>query len=193
MHVLRAEKGYIIVGQETDGTVTPDDVGLGGRSARRSRTSSASARSLRPDLVAPGRKQLVGLLTEDPQTVLEEGAQIVADPAQPMPMPMLGHVTSSYWSASCGRSIALALVAGGRSLIGQTLYATTPAGFAQVGVCESGVLRSHGRARPWLRRPHASLAAPPLARDRGRADSHAQDDAVDHPAAGAACALLTAH
>ena len=30
MHVLRAEKGYIIVGQETDGTVTPDDVGLGG-------------------------------------------------------------------------------------------------------------------------------------------------------------------
>jgi sarcosine oxidase subunit alpha len=28
MHVLRAEKGYIIVGQETDGTVTPDDVGL---------------------------------------------------------------------------------------------------------------------------------------------------------------------
>ena len=29
MHVLRAEKGYIIVGQETDGTVTPDDAGLG--------------------------------------------------------------------------------------------------------------------------------------------------------------------
>ena len=28
MHVLRAEKGYIIVGQETDGTVTPDDLGL---------------------------------------------------------------------------------------------------------------------------------------------------------------------
>jgi sarcosine oxidase subunit alpha len=28
MHVLRAEKGYIIVGQDTDGTVTPDDVGL---------------------------------------------------------------------------------------------------------------------------------------------------------------------
>ncbi|MEK9752288.1 MAG: sarcosine oxidase subunit alpha family protein, partial [Rhodospirillaceae bacterium] len=28
MHVLRAEKGYIIVGQETDGTVTPADVGM---------------------------------------------------------------------------------------------------------------------------------------------------------------------
>jgi Aminomethyltransferase folate-binding domain len=28
MHVLRAEKGFIIVGQETDGTVTSDDAGL---------------------------------------------------------------------------------------------------------------------------------------------------------------------
>ena len=29
LHVLRAEKGYPIIGQETDGTVTPDDLGLG--------------------------------------------------------------------------------------------------------------------------------------------------------------------
>src|SRR5207244_13108202 len=29
MHVLRAEKGYVIVGQDTDGTVTPDDLGMG--------------------------------------------------------------------------------------------------------------------------------------------------------------------
>ena len=65
MHVLRAEKGYIIVGQETDGTVTPDDVGLA-RAGRQgpSRTSSACRSLLRPDLVAPGRKQLVGLVTE---------------------------------------------------------------------------------------------------------------------------------
>src|SRR6476469_6178703 len=34
MHVLRAEKGFIIVGQETDGTVTTDDVGLAGLVAR---------------------------------------------------------------------------------------------------------------------------------------------------------------
>ena len=50
----------------------------------------------RPDTVAKGRKQLVGLLTEDPKTVLHEGAQIVADPDQPKPMTMLGHVTSTY-------------------------------------------------------------------------------------------------
>ena len=76
----------------------------------------------RPDLVRDGRKQLVGLRTNRPSDVLEEGAQIVADPNQPKPMTMLGHVTSAYWSENCGRSIAMALVAGGRERIGQTLY-----------------------------------------------------------------------
>ena len=80
----------------------------------------------RPDLVAEGRKQLVGLKTKDPKVVLEEGAQIVADPNQPVPMKMLGHVTSSYWSENCGHSIALALVAGGQARMGQTLYVPMP-------------------------------------------------------------------
>jgi sarcosine oxidase, subunit alpha len=136
MHVLRAEKGFIIVGQETDGTVTPDDVGLGGLVGK-SKADFVGCRSLkRPDLVAAGRKQLVGLLTDAGEDMLDEGAQIVADPAQPIPMRMLGHVTSSYWSANCGRSIALALVADGRSMLGRKLYATTPAGFTGVQVCE---------------------------------------------------------
>ncbi|MGA2041856.1 MAG: sarcosine oxidase subunit alpha family protein [Roseiarcus sp.] len=134
MHVLRAEKGFIIVGQETDGTVTPDDVGLGGMIAK-AKPDFVGKRSLaRPDLTAPGRKQLVGLLTADPGIVLDEGAQIVADPAHAIPVPMLGHVTSSYWSANCGRSIALALVKDGRALAGRRLHATTPAGFAEVTV-----------------------------------------------------------
>jgi sarcosine oxidase subunit alpha len=135
MHVLRAEKGFIIVGQETDGTVAPDDVGLGGLIGR-AKGDFVGRRSLqRPDLLSPRRRQLVGLLTHDAQTVLEEGAQIVADPVQPVPMRMLGHVTSSYWSAACGRPIALALVEAGRTLPGRTLYATTPAGFTDVEVC----------------------------------------------------------
>ena len=58
--------------------------------------------------------------------MLEEGGQIVADPNQPKPMTMLGHVTSSYWSENCGRSIALALVAGGRARLGETLYIPMP-------------------------------------------------------------------
>ncbi len=122
MHVLRAEKGYIIVGQDTDGTVTPDDAGYGWAVSKK-KTDFVGIRGLkRPDLVREGRKQLVGLLTKDPNEVLEEGGQIVADPNQPKPMTMLGHVTSSYWSENLGRSIAIALVAGGRARLGETLY-----------------------------------------------------------------------
>jgi sarcosine oxidase, subunit alpha len=126
MHVLRAEKGFIIVGQDTDGTVTPYDAGLDWAVGKK-KADFVGKRSLaRPDIVALGRKQLVGLLTDDPNVVLEEGAQIVADPNQPIPMTMIGHVTSSYWSEALGRSIALGLVAGGQGRMGETLYVPMP-------------------------------------------------------------------
>ena len=128
MHVLRAEKGFIIVGQDTDGTVTPDDAGLGWAIGRRKPDFVGKRSLVRPDLVARNRKQLVGLLTHDPKVVLEEGAQIVGDPSQPLPMTMIGHVTSSYWSEALGRSIALALVEGGRMRMGDTLYLPMPEG-----------------------------------------------------------------
>ena len=134
MHVLRAERGFIIVGQETDGTVTPHDLGLEGMIGKAKRDFVGKRSLARPDLALPDRKQLVGLHTVDPALVLEEGAQLVADPGQAVPMTALGHVTSSYYSANCTRSIALALVAGGRARMGQTLHATTPDGFAAVKV-----------------------------------------------------------
>jgi sarcosine oxidase, subunit alpha len=124
MHVLRAEKGFIIVGQDTDGSVTPIDLGLQGMVAetkdflgKRSLTRSDTARS--------DRKQLVGLLTQDPKQVLPEGAQILeADPAT-LPVgqlvPMGGHVTSSYMSPTISRSIALALVQRGHARMGETV------------------------------------------------------------------------
>lgn len=122
MHILRAEKGYIIVGQDTDGTQTPHDAAVGWAVSKK-KTDFVGIRGMRrPDLVAEGRKQLVGLLTKNPNTVLEEGAQIVADPNQPKPMKMLGHVTSSYWSSNLGRSIAMAVVQDGFNLHGKTLF-----------------------------------------------------------------------
>jgi sarcosine oxidase subunit alpha len=125
MHVLRAEKGYIIVGQETDGTVTPDDVGLGWAIGK-SKPDFLGKRSLaRPAMSAIDRKQLVGLLTSDPQVVLDEGSQIMQEPGQRAPVRPMGHVTSSYHSAALGRSIALALVSSGRSRMGETLYVPT--------------------------------------------------------------------
>jgi len=134
MHVLRAEKGYIIVGQETDGTSTPDDVGLSWAIGK-SKADFVGKRSLsRPAMLAPGRKQLVGLLTVDPTVLLEEGAQLVVTPGQSAPMQLIGHVTSAYQSAALGRSIALAMIADGRSRVGQTLYVSMPGGAVAVQV-----------------------------------------------------------
>jgi sarcosine oxidase subunit alpha len=123
MHVLRAEKGYIIVGQETDGTVVPDDVGLAWAVSRATHDFVGKRSLTRPDMLRPDRKQLVGLLAAEP---LEEGAQIVADPNAAIPMPMIGHVTSAYWSETLQRPIALALVANGRARIGQVLHVPMP-------------------------------------------------------------------
>ena len=125
MHVLRAEKGYIIVGQDTDGTVTPYDTGMGWAVGKKKADFVGMRGLARPDLVAEGRKHLVGLLTED-GSKLEEGAQIVFDPNQPLPMTMMGHVTSSYESDAMGQPIALALVAGGQQKMGDTVYIPMP-------------------------------------------------------------------
>ncbi|MCC9620297.1 sarcosine oxidase subunit alpha [Thalassospira sp. MA62] len=126
MHVLRAEKGYIIVGQDTDGTVTPYDAGISWAIGKK-KVDFVGKRGLeRPDLAAPGRKQLVGLLTKDGKTKLEEGAQIVFDPKQSIPMKMVGHVTSSYDSDAAGRPIAFALVEDGHNKMGDTIYIPMP-------------------------------------------------------------------
>lgn len=118
MHVLRAEKGFIIVGQDTDGSVTPVDVGMDWIIGKGK--DFIGRRSLsRSDTRREDRKQLVGLLTEDPKTVLPEGGQIVKDARAATPVPMLGHVTSSYFSAFLNRSIALALVKGGAERHGE--------------------------------------------------------------------------
>ena len=121
MHVLRAEKGYIIAGQDTDGTVTPVDLGMDWILSKKK--DFIGRRSLaRADLARPDRKQLVGLVTEHPDDVLPEGGQVVAVPRAKPPMTMIGHVTSSYHSAALGRSIALALIAGGRSRHGDRVH-----------------------------------------------------------------------
>ena len=125
MHVLRAEKGFIIVGQDTDGSVTPVDLGMNWLlSGEKDFLGKRSLR--RPDCVREDRKQLVGLLSSDNRTVLPEGTQLIDETGQPEPVPMCGHVTSSYRSACLGHPIALALVAGGRGRKGETTHAALP-------------------------------------------------------------------
>jgi sarcosine oxidase subunit alpha len=134
--ILRAEKGYIVVGQETDGTVTPDDLGLG-RMVALAKPDFIGKRSLMmPDLKREGRKQLVGLMSEDPSFRLDEGAQVVAEATPAIGAPALGHVTSSHFSPTLGRSFAMALVAAGRSRIGAGLHVTTMDGSVPARVVE---------------------------------------------------------
>ncbi|GGL89313.1 hypothetical protein GCM10011594_06100 [Nakamurella endophytica] len=123
MHVLRAEKGYPIVGQDTDGTQTPFDLGLGWAVSAKKADYLGKRSHARPDTRRADRKELVGLLPVDTGLLLPEGAQLVDEvPLPPPPVPMLGHVTSSYRSAALGRTFALALLSGGRARIGGTVH-----------------------------------------------------------------------
>ena len=135
MHVLRAERGFIIVGQETDGTTTPQDLGMDWIVSKKKADCLGKRAWSREDTRREDRKQLVGILTDDPKEVLPEGAQLVDKPGRP-PLPMIGHVTSSYASPTLGRSIALALVKGGRARTGQTVYASRDGGFRPCKITE---------------------------------------------------------
>ena len=123
MHVLRAEKGFIIVGQDTDGSMTPADMAMEWVVGKNKSFSFIGQRSLqRSDSIRDDRKQFVGLKTAVATEVIPEGAQIVFDASQQIPMSMQGHVTSSYYSANLGHSIALAVVKGGHKRMGETVY-----------------------------------------------------------------------
>ncbi len=129
MHLLRAEKGFVIVGQETDGTVTPIDLRMDWIVNMNKGDFIGKRSLLRSDTARPDRKHLVGLLTEDPKTVLAEGAQVIATASEPQPpVPMLGWVTSSYHSPNLDRSIAMALVEGGGARMGDVVYVSRSGG-----------------------------------------------------------------
>ena len=135
MHVLRAEKGYPMIGQETDGTVTPLDLGM--QWILSSKKDFLGRRSLRRSaMLDPSRKRLVGLKTEDPEAVVPEGAQILPSPPSGPPETMIGHVTSSYWSATLRRSIALALVTGGRERESHTVHIPLEHGTLRAEICD---------------------------------------------------------
>jgi sarcosine oxidase, subunit alpha len=151
MHVLRAEKGYPIIGQDTDGTVTPQDLGMSWAISKKKPDFVGKRSFARVANQDPLRKHLVGLLPVDRRTVLPEGSQIVEfcldDQLPPPPVPMLGHVTSSYRSAELDRPFALALVKGGRSRIGETVHVPVNGTLVPVEVTGSVLVDPEGARR----------------------------------------------
>ena len=151
MHVLRAEKGYPIIGQDTDGTVTPHDLGMAWAVSKKKPDFIGKRSFSRAENQNPLRKQLVGLLPVDRVTRLPEGSQIVEfctdDALPPPPVPMLGHVTSSYRSAELGRTFALALLKAGQSRIGETLHVPVDGALVPVEVTGSVLVDPEGARR----------------------------------------------
>ena len=151
MHVLRAEKGYPIIGQDTDGTVTPQDLGMSWAVSKKKPDFIGKRSFSRAENQNPLRKQLVGLLPVDRVSRLPEGSQIVefcdGGALPPPPVPMLGHVTSSYRSAELGRTFALALVKAGQSRIGETLHVPVDGALVPVEVTGSVLVDPEGARR----------------------------------------------
>ncbi|MFF9118143.1 sarcosine oxidase subunit alpha family protein [Streptomyces massasporeus] len=148
MHVLRAEKSYIIVGQDTDGTVTPQDAGMSWVVSKQKEFIGKRSFT-RADTARTDRKHLVGLLPRDRTTRLPEGTQLVAPDAslETVPVPMLGHVTSSYHSPALGRPFAIALLSGGRARIGETLLAPVGEDLVPVEVTDCVLYDPEGTKR----------------------------------------------
>jgi sarcosine oxidase subunit alpha len=117
--VLRAEKGYIVIGKDSDGLTLPVDLGVTAP-LRRKKGEFIGRRSLvSPEAQRPDRKQLVGLVVEDGEAPLVTGAHGVEtrDGAKRS----IGYVTSSYVSPGLGRPIALGLIERGASRHGEVI------------------------------------------------------------------------
>ncbi len=121
MDVLRIEKGFVVVGADADGRTTPQDIGFG-RMVSSTKRFVGSHALTRPALHEAGRLQVVGLKPVANDTVLREGAQLIADPDDRGFYKSVGHISSAGFSPTLGRYVALAQVRDGRERTGQTLY-----------------------------------------------------------------------
>jgi sarcosine oxidase subunit alpha len=130
MHVLRMEKGYIVVGQDTEALTTPYDVGLGWLISKKKDFVGRRSHE-RTAVRAADRLQLVGFVRTDAMDVVPEGAALVTELGGSTRR-IDGHVSSSCWSEALGRSLGLALVRAGRTRHGEVLYAPLDHGAASV-------------------------------------------------------------
>ncbi|MFL2823474.1 MAG: sarcosine oxidase subunit alpha family protein [Paracoccaceae bacterium] len=118
LHVMRAEKGFIMIGDETDGTVIPQDLNLDWAISKKKKDYLGKRAHERPFFNNKNRKKLVGLITDKPNLVLPDGAQIIASNHEKKIHMPIGHITSTYFSPSLGYSIAMALIEGGLAHLG---------------------------------------------------------------------------
>lgn len=123
--VLRAEKGFVIVGQDTDGTNSPHDVGMSWVISKLKKDFLGLRSYQLDDFQRDDREELVGIMATDRTSMVRDGAALVSaeDLTAPRPVPTTGHVTGYYDSAALDRTFGLAMVRGGSKRLGEKLYA----------------------------------------------------------------------
>jgi sarcosine oxidase subunit alpha len=121
LHILRAEKGFIMIGDETDGTVIPQDLNLQWALSKKKEDYLGKRAHERSHMADPNRWKLVGLETED-GSVLPDGAYAIAEGTNANGQRNTqGRVTSTYYSANLERGIAMGLVLRGPDRIGEVI------------------------------------------------------------------------
>ncbi|MEN8895142.1 MAG: glycine cleavage T C-terminal barrel domain-containing protein, partial [Yoonia sp.] len=121
LHILRAEKGFIMIGDETDGTVIPQDLNLNWALSKKKTDYLGKRAHARSHMADPNRWKLVGLETLD-GSVLPDGAYAIADGDNANGQRNVqGRVTSTYYSANLERGIAMGLVLHGPDRMGEVI------------------------------------------------------------------------
>ncbi|MEL6171651.1 MAG: glycine cleavage T C-terminal barrel domain-containing protein, partial [Pseudomonadota bacterium] len=120
-HVMRAEKGFIMIGHETDCTVIPQDLGMGWAISKKKEDYLGKRAQERAHMTDPDRWKLVGLQTED-GSVLPDGAYATADGTnENVQRNVQGRVTSTYYSPTLDRGIAMGLIKHGPDRMGEVI------------------------------------------------------------------------
>ncbi|MFN0116452.1 MAG: sarcosine oxidase subunit alpha family protein [Paracoccaceae bacterium] len=128
LHIMRAEKGFIMIGDETDGTVIPQDLNLDWAISKKKPDYLGKRAQERKHMASPDRWKLVGLETPD-GSVIPDGAYAVADGVNANGQRNTqGRVTSTYFSPTLGRGIAMGLVRHGPQRMGEVITFPTTGG-----------------------------------------------------------------
>ncbi len=121
LHILRAEKGFIMIGDETDGTVIPQDLGLNWAISKKKDDYLGKRAQERSHMQDPTRWKLVGLETTDGSTLPDGAYALGEDKNENGQKVVQGRVTSTYHSPTLDRGIAMGLVLHGPDRMGEVV------------------------------------------------------------------------
>ena len=146
LHVMRAEKGFIMIGDETDGTVIPQDLNMQWAISKKKDDFLGKRAHLRSHMSDPSRWKLVGLKTVDPNVIIPDGAYATDGKIRDSGVKnMIGRVTSTYFSPTLNRSIAMGLVEFGPDRTGEIIdFPTLDGKIIKAEICNQVFLDPEG-------------------------------------------------